>query len=52
MVYTKKEDLAKEDKYNAINVAVYQAIWLGCILVDFEQVVDMLMKALTGSKFE
>jgi hypothetical protein len=48
----KKKDLTKEAKYNGVNVAVCQAVWLRRILVDFEKITDMLMKALTGSKFE
>jgi hypothetical protein len=49
MVYTKKEVLAKEAKYNVVNVAACQAIWLRRMLVDFEPVADMLTKALVGS---
>jgi hypothetical protein len=48
----KKKDLIKEVEYNAVNVAACQAVWLRHILVDFEQVADMLTKALTRSKFE
>jgi hypothetical protein len=44
--------LTKEAKYNAVNVAVYQEVWLGRILIDFEQIIDMLTKALIESKFE
>jgi hypothetical protein len=44
--------LTKETEYNAVNVAVCQAIWLGRIFIDFEQVADILTKALTRSKSE
>jgi hypothetical protein len=44
--------LAKEVEYNAINMAAYQVVWLGRILVDFVQVADMFIKELTRSKFE
>jgi PB1 domain len=51
-IRSKKEDLTKEVEYNAVNVAACQAVWLKRILVDFEQVADMLTKALIRSKFE
>jgi PB1 domain len=40
-IRSKKEDLTKEVEYNAVNVAVCQAVWLGRILIDF----------LAGSKY-
>jgi PB1 domain len=49
---SKKEDLTKEIEYNAVNVTTCQAIWLGRIFINFEQVVDIHTKALTRSKFE
>jgi N-dimethylarginine dimethylaminohydrolase len=47
MLDEKKKDLTKEAKYNEINVVVCEAVWLGCIFVDFEKKTYMLMKALT-----
>jgi hypothetical protein len=47
----RKEDVRTDGAgYNAVNVAVCQAVWFGRILVDFEQVANILMKVLTRSK--
>jgi hypothetical protein len=44
--------LTKEAEYNAVNVVACQAVCLGRIFINFEQVADILTKALTRSKFE